>query len=113
MQQVEMTNTASPSSAGRAQEIRNFIRHWLTGRRGLIVGGIAVVGAGMALGWNWLTAIGAAPILLSLAPCAAMCALGTCAMMKANSAGAAPRSPDQAIPSERASTPNQPDGQGP
>jgi hypothetical protein len=30
------------------------------------------------LNWGWLTAVGAAPILLSLLPCAAMCALGLC-----------------------------------
>lgn len=28
--------------------------------------------------WSWLVAIGAAPLLLSLAPCAAMCGLGLC-----------------------------------
>jgi hypothetical protein len=100
MEQVEMTNTAARPGAGPAQAIPRFIRHWLTGRRGLIIGGIAVVGVGLAFGWSWLTAIGAAPIILALAPCAAMCALGTCAMMKANSAGAAPGSPDQAKPND-------------
>jgi hypothetical protein len=78
MQQVEMTNTAAPT-AGHAQAIPSFIRPWLTGRRGLIIGGVAVVGAGLALGWNWLTAVGISPIILSLAPCAAMCAVGACA----------------------------------
>ncbi|SFP84338.1 hypothetical protein SAMN04488047_11435 [Tranquillimonas alkanivorans] len=39
---------------------------------------LAVVGGGAALNWGWLTAIGAAPLILSLAPCAAMCALGLC-----------------------------------
>lgn len=62
--------------------VRLFLGHWLTGRHGLILGGIAIVAAGLALGWNWLTAIGVAPIILSLAPCAAMCAVGACAMMK-------------------------------
>jgi hypothetical protein len=100
MQQVEMMNTSAPPTAGHAQAIPSFIRPWLTGRRGLIIGGIAVVAAGLALGWNWLTAIGAAPIILSLAPCAAMCAVGACAMMKANSAVPAPSSPDQATPSQ-------------
>jgi hypothetical protein len=110
MQQIEMTNTATPPRPGHAQAIPSFIRHWLTGRRGLIIGGIAVVGAGLALGWNWLTTIGAAPIILALAPCAAMCALGTCAMMKVNSAGAAPSSPDQAIPPDARSTTDQSGG---
>lgn len=60
----------------------SFLRRWLTGRRGLIVAAIALAGGGLALGWNWLVAVGAAPLILSLAPCAAMCALGICAMHK-------------------------------
>jgi hypothetical protein len=43
-----------------------------------LLAGIAIPGAGLALNWNWLTAVGAAPILIGLAPCAAMCALGLC-----------------------------------
>jgi hypothetical protein len=39
----------------------------------------------MALNWGWLTAIGLAPVLVSLAPCAAMCGLGLC--MKGGSGG--------------------------
>ena len=35
---------------------------------------IAFVG-GLALNWNWLVAVGVAPLLL---PCVAMCALGLC-----------------------------------
>jgi len=73
-----------------ASPVQTFIRHWLTGRRGLIGGGVAVVAIGLALGWNWLTAIGVAPIILSLAPCAAMFALGTCAMMKGRGRTARP-----------------------
>ena len=48
------------------------------GRRGLMIAAFAVIAAGMALNWSWLTAVGAAPLILSLAPCAAMCALGLC-----------------------------------
>jgi|SRR6185437_1516916 len=90
MQQVEMTGQTSPPAAGGAQAVRSFLRHWLTGRRGMIIIGIAIALAGLAAGWNWLTAIGAAPVILSLAPCAAMCALGACAMMKGNSSCAMP-----------------------
>ncbi|WP_207791898.1 hypothetical protein [Siccirubricoccus phaeus] len=50
----------------------------LRGRRALAVLGLAVVAAGLASQWTWLTAIGVAPILVTLAPCAAMCALGLC-----------------------------------
>ncbi|MFQ5567686.1 MAG: hypothetical protein ACE5EU_15145, partial [Paracoccaceae bacterium] len=51
---------------------------WLRGRRGLIIAATAVITAGLVLNWGWLTAIGAAPILLALAPCAVMCGLGLC-----------------------------------
>ena len=48
------------------------------GRRGLVIAAMAIIGAGTALNWGWLTAIGAAPLILSLAPCAVMCATGYC-----------------------------------
>ncbi|HVA13931.1 MAG TPA: hypothetical protein VNF99_11825 [Stellaceae bacterium] len=53
-------------------------RSWLGSRWGLIIGGTAIVAAGLALGWNWLAALGVAPVILSLAPCALMCAAGMC-----------------------------------
>jgi membrane protein DedA with SNARE-associated domain len=34
------------------------------------------LGAGLALNWSWPVAAGVAPLLVALAPCAAMCALG-------------------------------------
>ncbi len=55
------------------------------GRRGLILAAMAFIGAGMALNWGWLTAIGAAPLILALAPCAVMCGLGVCVMCKSES----------------------------
>ena len=39
---------------------------------------LVVVSAALYLNWGWLAAIGVAPVLLALAPCAAMCALGLC-----------------------------------
>ena len=58
---------------------------WLTRRRLLFVGAATLIGGGMALNWGWLTAIGPAPVLVSLAPCAVMCGLGLC--MKGGSGG--------------------------
>jgi len=53
-------------------------RRWISGRRrGWWLAGIVIL-AGLALGWDWLAAIGALPVLLALLPCAAMCALGLC-----------------------------------
>lgn len=37
------------------------------------------IGLGVALNWSWLSAAGAAPLILSVLPSAAMCALGLCA----------------------------------
>lgn len=50
------------------------------GRRGLILGAMALIGAGLWLNWGWVAAIGAAPLILALAPCAIMCGLGLCMM---------------------------------
>lgn len=51
---------------------------WISGRRRWwSLAGIVML-AGLALGWDWLAAIGALPVLLALLPCAAMCALGLC-----------------------------------
>lgn len=47
-------------------------------RRTLAVAVVAVVAVGLAMNWDWLSAVGTAPILISVLPCAAMCALGLC-----------------------------------
>ena len=43
----------------------------------LVIAAIALI-AGAAVNWSWLAAVGLAPLLLTLLPCAAMCALGLC-----------------------------------
>jgi hypothetical protein len=48
------------------------------GRFWLALAAAAVV-AGAAFNWSWLVAVGVAPLLLTLLPCAAMCALHLCA----------------------------------
>lgn len=60
-------------------------------RQTLMLAGVTAAAGGAALNWGWLTAMGVAPILLSLAPCAAMCALGLC--MRGGSAGCAKNDP--------------------
>ena len=51
----------------------------LGSRRFWLVLVAAAVVAGAALNWSWLVAVGVAPLLLTLLPCAAMCALHLCA----------------------------------
>lgn len=55
------------------------------GRRGIVLLSFAVVAAGLTLNWGWLTAVGAAPLILALAPCAVMCGLGLCMKKGSNS----------------------------
>jgi hypothetical protein len=60
---------------------------WLGGKRILILAAVAMVAAGAWFGWPWLAAAGIAPILLSLAPCAVMCAVGVCTMKACSKPG--------------------------
>ena len=88
MNTPELTNTREVAQAPQPsllQDVVSLTRYWThaawarIGRgRALILLGLALAGAGVALNWSWLAAIGVAPVLLSLAPCAAMCALGLC-----------------------------------
>ena len=68
-------DTATMAAAARPSGLRIPF-----GRRGLILSAMAVAAAGFWLNWGWLTAIGAAPLILTLAPCAVMCGLGICCM---------------------------------
>lgn len=63
---------ASACSTGRRGMRTRF------GRRGWTLLAAVPIGVGLGLNREWLTEIGLAPILLGLAPCAAMCALGLC-----------------------------------
>jgi hypothetical protein len=82
----------------------DVVRSWLGNRYVLAVGGLALGGSGLALGWDWLTAIGLAPLIVSAAPCLLMCAFGLCMMGRghqANSANPEPASGDPATPTDR------------
>lgn len=68
---------------------RPTVPSWLLQPRNLVLIGAAAIGAGLALKWSWLTALGAAPVLLSVLPCLGMCALGLCMRGKAAGTGAA------------------------
>lgn len=53
---------------------------------------LGVIAAVATWQWSWLVAIGGAPLLLSLAPCAAMCGLGLCmSRMGGRACGPAPQ----------------------
>ena len=71
---------SAPSAARAYSEsvYRIFTRR--LGWRGLTILLAAGVAAGVFLDWKWLVAVGAAPIIIAVLPCAAMCAIGVCAM---------------------------------
>lgn len=72
------TETAKAGEPSLAKATFDLVRYYLGGRRGLILLTVTALGAGLFLNWGWLVAVGVAPLLLALAPCAAMCALGLC-----------------------------------
>lgn len=88
-----MTSTIDrlPSSATRAASAA--LRSLLGSRRRQLLLAAIVLALGLALKWNWLVAIGVAPVILSVLPCVVMCALGLC-MMKMGPSGSASPSAD-------------------
>ncbi|MGK9169650.1 hypothetical protein KXR53_25255 [Inquilinus limosus] len=98
---TDLTSNALPRPG-----LADRVRPWLGGRGALILAAAVVAGGGLWFGWPWLVAAGIAPILLSLAPCAAMCALGLCTMKACSKTGstaadavpAPPAKPDEPAP---------------
>ena len=83
-----MQTTASLPATARSLSIGRV------GGNRLVLGAVAlgVIIAAAAWQWSWLIAIGVAPLLLSAAPCAAMCGLGLCMHRMGNrSCGTAPQ----------------------
>ena len=72
------TETTRTEEMSFARILIGLARHYLGGRRGLLIFGGITLAAGLMLNWSWAVAIGLAPILIALAPCAIMCALGVC-----------------------------------
>lgn len=86
---VITTTPAAPS----CRSTRDVIRSWMRDRRILIGVGLAVVAAGLALGWGWLAAIGIGPLIISVAPCLLMCAVGLC--LKGHGSSVSPETSDR------------------
>jgi hypothetical protein len=102
MDASQASGIAAPSLA---HGLAHAARHYLGGRRGLLVlAGVVVVAGAAALNWSWLAAVGVAPLLLAVLPCAAMCALGLCVgRMGGGSCSPQDGAPDdaKALPSDR------------
>ena len=80
---LESTKQENPSLI---RDVLFAARYYLGNRRALLILAAVVILAGLVLNWNWLVAVGVAPILLSTLPCLVMCAFGVCMMCKANKA---------------------------
>jgi hypothetical protein len=50
----------------------------VSARRALVLLCLVALGSGLALGWGWIVDFGLAPIVLSIAWCAAVSGLGIC-----------------------------------
>lgn len=83
--QIETTISSSRASISVQTRFK-----WLR-RKKLLLGGfaLALIGAGLAWQWSFLVALGVAPLLVSVAPCLAMCAFGLCMHRMCSSPGCA------------------------
>jgi hypothetical protein len=70
--------TTSPIKPSLLRDWLDALRYWMRGRNGVIALVVLTVLIGGALNWSWLVAVGIAPLLIAVLPCAAMCALGLC-----------------------------------
>ena len=71
-------DSGNPGKRSLTQDVWSAARYYLGSRTGIIA--MAVVGLGAAgyFNWSWLVAAGLAPLILAMAPCGVMCAMGLC-----------------------------------
>ncbi len=77
---MTISNSPQPAQSSLISDLNNTARYALGNRFGLLAAAALVLGFGAYFNWGWLVAAGIAPVLLRVAPCAAMCALGMCTM---------------------------------
>ena len=71
-------SVAFPATSKAATRTISRLRLWVGRRAALLLIGSAAILAGAFFSWDWLVALGVAPLLLGALPCIAMCALGLC-----------------------------------
>jgi hypothetical protein len=97
---MTIANSDRSSQRSNTSDVFGVARRFVGPRQGLLLlAGLALT-LGLVFKWNWLVAVGIAPVLVSLLPCAAMCALGVC-MHKIGTA-AAPKLPSPETQSDSA-----------
>lgn len=111
--------TASATKPSLAQDWLYALRYWLRGPKGIAALVVLALVIGAALNWSWLVAVGIAPLLLTVLPCAVMCGIGLCMnKMTGSSCSTSSGSPDHSstpMPNavRRITTASQPDKQAP
>ena len=73
-------NSGKSGERSLTHDLWSAARYYLGSRFGLLAIAALALGLGAYSSWGWLVAAGIAPLLLTFAPCAAMCALGLCTM---------------------------------
>jgi hypothetical protein len=111
---MKSRETAGATEPSLAQEWLNAVRYWLRGRNGVIALIVLAVVIGAALNWSWLVAVGIAPLLVTVLPCAAMCALGLCMnRIAGRSCSSETRTVEMPKADARAAASSESGGQGP
>lgn len=81
---MSLLESTKPKNTSLTRDVLSAVRYYLGGRRALLILAVVAAAAGLALNWNWLVAVGLAPILLSTSPCLVMCAFGVCMMCRSD-----------------------------
>ena len=77
----EMTLEAPVPAYRSRPRTLGILQSVATSRPGLVAIAATAIGGGLALNWSSLVALGAAPLIVGILPCAAMCALRLCLPM--------------------------------
>lgn len=75
-----MTDSKETEANARplANDVTELMHVWFGGRRGLLAGAALMLTGVLSLNWNWLVAVGIAPLMAAVLPCLVMCGLGVC-----------------------------------
>lgn len=81
---MSLSDSTNSERALRVRGVPSAGRHYLGNRRTLLAIVVVTAAAGLAFNWNWLVAVGLAPILLGTLPCLVACAFGVCMMCRSD-----------------------------
>lgn len=81
---MSLSESTNPERTLRVRDVLSAGKHYPGNRQKLLAIAVVAATAGLAFNWNWLVAVGLAPILLSTLPCLVMCAFGVCMMCRSD-----------------------------